>query len=150
MSRKEQQMNLPTANSTAPGRAGMTLVEIIVAMTVFAIVMAGILPLSIFVIGYARENTRTMQARNLMSNMAEQLHSLPPTATWRADPDSGTADLDDNTVTADYSITNGSYGIRWNINTTSSTIQDVKIFINWTGPGNHQKSISSQFTLIRS
>ncbi|HTY07963.1 MAG TPA: hypothetical protein VMF29_02240, partial [Candidatus Edwardsbacteria bacterium] len=100
--------------------------------------------------GYARENTRTLQARNLMTNMVEQLHTLPTSATWRTNPDSTANDLDDNT-TGDYNITNGLYGIRWNIvGDVVNNTQDIKIFINWTTTGGRQKSISSQFTLIRS
>jgi prepilin-type N-terminal cleavage/methylation domain-containing protein len=127
------------------GRSGMTLVEIMVAMTVFAIVLAGILPLSIYVISYNRENTRLMQARNLMANLVEQLKSAQPTNAWRTN-DADNADSLDNAA-GDHSITNGAYTIRWNIWDGPSSTQNFRIFVNWNN-GKVPRTISSSLTLI--
>jgi prepilin-type N-terminal cleavage/methylation domain-containing protein len=127
------------------GRNGMTLVEIMVAMTIFAIVLTGILPLSIYVITYNRENTRLMQARNLMSNLAEQLKNMPQSNAWRTN-DGDNTDLNDNT-TGDLSVTNGIYRIRWNIAQPDANTQNIRIFVNWQS-GPNWKSITSSLTLI--
>jgi len=126
---------------------GMTLIEIMVAMTIFAVVLTGILPLSIFVISYARENTHIMQARNVMANTVEQLRILPANNAWRTDAPNDTSDLNDNT-TGDVNVTNGIYTVRWNIANRPDNTQDIRIFVNWTA-NNVPKSISGSVKLIR-
>jgi len=132
-----------------PGRPGMTLIEIMVAMTVFAIVLVGILPLSIYVIHYNRENNQLMQARNQMANLAEQLKVVPSTNAWRTN-DGDNADSLDNAV-GDASINvisnNWNYVIRWNIWDGPANTQNIRIFVNWQN-GTQPRTISSTLTLI--
>lgn len=127
------------------GRSGMTLVEIMVAMTVFAIVLVGILPLSIYVISYNRENTQLMQARNLMANLAEQIKVVPATNAWRTN-DGDNLDSIDNAV-GDVGFTSGIYAIRWNIWDGPNNTQNFRIFVNWNN-GTQPRTISSSLTLI--
>lgn len=128
--------------------AGMTLVEIMVAMTIFAITLVGILPLSIYMISHNRENNRIMTARNLMSNMVEQLKVLPGNAAWRTN-DGDNADLGDNADGGgDHNVVQGMYGIRWNIAVNPDNTQDIRIFVNWQNGTRGRQTISSSFTLL--
>ncbi|MRR09008.1 prepilin-type N-terminal cleavage/methylation domain-containing protein [bacterium] len=137
-------MNRP--NKPRSGVAGMTLVEIMVAMTIFAITLVGILPLSIYMISHNRENNRIMTARNLMTNMVEQLKVLPGNAAWRTN-DGDNADLGDNAV-GDHNVVQGMYGIRWNIAVNPDNTQDIRIFVNWQNGTRGQQTVSSSFTLL--
>lgn len=131
-----------------PAVSGVTLVELLVAMTIFAIVLVGIVPLSIYVIDHNRESNRVMKARNIMANTTELLKMLPRNDPWRFDPD-GPGDLEDN-LNGDHNIVppyEGIFGVRWNIATNPDNSQDIRIFINWLN-GTRQRSISSTFTLL--
>lgn len=133
-------------NTKLAGAAGMTLVEIMVAMTIFAITLVGILPLSIYMISHNRENNRIMTARNLMANMVEQLKVLPSNAAWRTN-DGDNTDIGDNNV-GDHNVVQGMYGIRWNIVVNLDNSQDIRIFVNWQDGTRGQQTVSSSFTLL--
>jgi prepilin-type N-terminal cleavage/methylation domain-containing protein len=137
-------MNRP--HKTRANVAGMTLVEIMVAMTIFAITLVGILPLSIYTISHNRENNRMMTARNLMANMAEQLKVLPSNAAWRTN-DGDNVDIGDNAV-GDHNVVEGMYGIRWNVVDNPDNSQDIRIFVNWQNGTRGQQTVSSTLTLL--
>ncbi|MCU0607488.1 MAG: prepilin-type N-terminal cleavage/methylation domain-containing protein [Candidatus Edwardsbacteria bacterium] len=126
--------------------AGVTMIELLVAMTIFAIVLVGILPLSLYTITSNRDNNRMMTARNLMSNMVEQLKVLPSNAAWRAN-DGDNSDTTDN-IGGDHNVVQGMYGIRWNIVNNPDNSQIIHIFINWQNGTRGQQTVSSRFTLL--
>ena len=126
---------------------GMSLIELIVAMTIFALVMVGIVPVMALTIGYNREAKRTIEARNALNNFTETIKSMPMSHVFRQD-DGDPNDLADN-ANPDHSIVdNNRFTINWNIRQVNVFQQDVRIFVNWQDRRGQQKTLSTDITII--
>lgn len=130
------------------GRDGMSLIELIVAMTIFALVLVGIVPLMVLAIGHNREAKRTVQARTSLTNFSETLKTLPMSHAFRQD-DGDSNDLADN-LNPDHTITDSTsqFVYNWNIRMVSAFQQDVRIFINWQDRRGLRRTMSTDIALI--
>lgn len=130
------------------GREGMSLIELIMAMTIFALVLVGIVPIMVLAIGYNREAKRMITARNALSNFGETLKTLPLSDPFRQD-DGDPNDLADNT-NPDHTLTDNlhQFVINWNIRQVNSAQQDVRIFVNWQDRRGFNRFLSTDITVI--
>ncbi len=125
---------------------GMSLIELMVAMTVFALVLVGIVPVMLLTIGYNREAKRAIEARNVLNNFTETLKSLPMSHVFRQD-DGDADDLADN-VDPDHSQVQDRFTVNWNIRQVNLFQQDVRIFVNWQDRRGQQRTISTDITIV--
>jgi len=126
----------------------MSLIELMVAMTIFALVLVGIVPMMMLVIGYNREAKRVVTARNVLSNFSETLKSLPLSSGLRQD-DGDSTDLADNT-NPDQTMTDTlhQFNINWNIRQASPSHQDIRIFVNWQDRRGQNRFVSTDIMVI--
>jgi prepilin-type N-terminal cleavage/methylation domain-containing protein len=130
------------------GREGMSLLELMVAMTIFALVLVGIVPMMMLVIGYNREAQRTITARNALSNFSETIKTLPRSHPFRQD-DGDSNDLADNT-NPDQTMTDTlhQFLVNWNIRDVNASQQDMRIFVNWQDRRGLNRFLSTDITVI--
>ncbi len=135
-------------NRIKSGREGMSLIELVVAMTIFALVLVGIVPLMVLAIGHNREAKRTVEVRNSLTNFSETLKTLPMSHAFRQD-DGDTNDLADN-LNPDHTVTDSTRQLvyNWNISMVSAFQQDVRIFVNWQDRRGLRRTMSTDITLI--
>lgn len=135
-------------NKSIKGREGISLLELIVAMTIFALVLVGIVPMMMLVIGYNREAQRTINARNTMSNFSETIKNLPRSHPFRQD-DGDSNDLADNTNPDQSTVDSlNQFLINWNIRDVNASQQDMRIFVNWQDRRGRNRFLSTDITVV--
>jgi type II secretory pathway pseudopilin PulG len=132
----------------AGGSPGMSLIELMVAFTIFALVLVGIVPMMVMAIGHNRDAKRTVQVRNALANFSETIKTLPMSHAFRQD-DGDTNDLADN-LNPDHTLTDSAsqHVVNWNIRQVNAFHQDVRIFINWQDRRGLPRNMSTDITLI--
>jgi prepilin-type N-terminal cleavage/methylation domain-containing protein len=132
----------------AGGSPGMSLIELMVALTIFAVVLVGIVPMMVLAIGHNRDAKRTVQVRNALANFSETIKTLPMSHAFRQD-DGDTNDLADN-LNPDHTLTDSAsqHVVNWNIRQVNAFHQDVRIFINWQDRRGLPRNMSTDITLI--
>lgn len=133
----------------AGGSPGMSLIELMVALTIFAVVLVGIVPMMVLAIGHNRDAKRTVQVRNALANFSETIKTLPMSHAFRqddGDPDDLT--FNNNPNPPDHSVAQDPFVINWNIRQVNAFHQDVRIFINWQDRRGLPRNMSTDITLI--
>lgn len=130
------------------GQGGMSLLELMVALTIFALVLVGVVPVMVLAIGYNREARRSIEARNVLSSHSEYLKTLPMSDASRLD-DGDPNDLPDN-INPDHTFTDTvrQFVVNWNIRTVNTFQQDVRIFVNWQDRRGMRRAMSTDINLI--
>lgn len=138
----------------ADWQRGMSLIELMVAITIFALVLVGIVPIMMLAIGYNREAKRMINARTVMNNLSETLKTMRLSDPWRQD-DGDPNDLGNNPLVpadppADHSIVDpvNQFTINWNIRQTTPTQQDIRIFVNWQDRRGANRFLSTDITVV--
>lgn len=133
---------------TSNGGAGMSLVELMVALTIFAVVLVGIVPMMVLAIGQNRDAKRTVQVRNAMTNFSETLKTLPMSHAFRQD-DGDSNDLADN-INPDHTLADSASQlvVNWNIRQASPFHQEVRVFVNWQDRRGQPRNMNTDITLI--
>ena len=72
-------MDTITASARRPRASsrGLTMVELLVAMTIFALILVGIVPMMMSAISYNRKARRTMEIRTILNAYTEILKTMP-------------------------------------------------------------------------
>jgi type IV pilus assembly protein PilV len=126
---------------------GFSLIEILIAITVFAI---GILAVNMMQVTAIKGNSFAndlTKASTLAQDRMEKLIGLSYTDTLNNDTNgNGKTGLDDTNATADHNDVDGMYNIFWNIaeNCPIDNTKKIRVIVTWKDKGEQKKvSITS-------
>ncbi len=117
-------------------KKGFSLIELLVALSILAIGLLGIIPLAITTIRLNTYQNQMLNAKYLAERQAEFLRSISIDSPDLAN-DNDNNDLD-NTINPDHIITRTmdgiTYRIMWNVAEDSSGFRMVNIIVQWNVP----------------
>ena len=117
---------------------GFTLIEVLVAVTVFSVALLGISSMQLASLRALDTSNRLTSAALVLSNKMEELGRLPYTSSFLQDSDGdGAAGLDDVGTTADFNETRGNYQLFWNVavDYPLSNTKTIKVWVQWRRKG---------------
>lgn len=121
-------------------KKGFSLIELLVALSILAIGLLGIIPLAITTIRLNAFQNQMLNAKYLAERQAEYLRSISLNSPDLTN-DNDNNDLD-NTTNPDHNITRimdgTTYNIMWNVAEDSSGVRIVNIIVQWTVPRTRQ------------
>ena len=121
-------------------KKGFSLIELLVALSILAIGLLGIIPLAITTIRLNAFQNQMLNAKYLAERQAEYLRSISLNSPDLTN-DNDNNDLD-NTINPDHNITmimdGTTYNIMWNVAEDSSGVRIVNIIVQWTVPRTRQ------------
>lgn len=125
-------MNRSKPRSDAPG---MSLIEIMVAMTIFGIVLMGVVPMMMNLIAFNRESRKLVEAREVLTNFVE--------LTVKTRPASSFTDL--VTTTSQFGSSNNPYTITEEVaeDTINTSFRRVIFTIQW-GQGSKARTMTRE------
>lgn len=132
-------------------RTGFSLLELLVALSILAIGLLGVIPLAIATIRLNAFQNQMLNAKYLAERQAEYLRSISFTHPDLAN-DGDNNDLD-NTSSPDHNkimtMDGINYNVMWNVVDDSSGTKTINIIVQWVLPRTGQRKVYN-VTIVRS